>query len=214
MKNVIQKVNKLNGAAPVLGAKIIGRIIDQVARGFTEDEQLGDLMAVYKGLLATHPDTVSMRAMWESMHKRAVARENANGFKSEFDKLSPEQQSVWEDENQASEREALEHAVPLLSKLFIETEANIERWDDLPTIAQWSLLNRMEGDLPNKISLYTGWTMGTGDTTKAQRLLANVQNDVQPVYELITQFLNNKTVNNELCDLAEQGINVRPRMIA
>ena len=70
--NTFEKVLDIPGAATVMGSKIIGRVIGQVANGYGEDEVLVDELCLFKAIEAKYPkDTISMPAMFKSMVRRA-----------------------------------------------------------------------------------------------------------------------------------------------
>lgn len=216
--NTFQKVLAIPGAAPVMAAKILGRFIDQCARGFHEDAVLTDELALYKAIEAQYPQTtVSLPSMFKSMLKRAKT-EVAEGFNDTLEGMSEEQKALWTSDGELTEREALLKAMPVITKLFSEAEADPERWDDMPTIAQWSLLNATEAALPGKIELYKGWALrdqvNQRTNSNSAKLAKDAEGAVKPLYMVVTDFLNDDNVKADLAKEAEAGVNVAPRLIA
>ena len=154
MMKTINAILASPGAAPVLAAKIIGRVIGQVANGFGKDEQLTSELSVYKAIATKYPkDTISLNDMFKTMRGRANT-EIDNPIDTSG--MTEEEKALWQNDD-VSEREQLDKSIPELTALFVETPVDIKAWADLPTIAQWSLLLAVENTLPNKVTLYKGW---------------------------------------------------------
>ena len=199
----------ISGAAPVLAAKIIGRVIGQVANGFGKDEQLVDELSVYKAIAVKYPkDTITLNSMFKLMRNRADTSGTVD-----TSNMTEEEAALWED---ASERDQLDKSIPELTALFISAPSDIKAWDNLPTIAQWSLLNAVEVALPGKLTMYKGWAdtdRAAGKVnTNAMRLETDVEAAIPKVFKLITEFLANKKVAADLAYDRESGIAVPIRL--
>lgn len=201
----------LPGAAPIMAATIIGRVIGQVRDGFHTDPQLVDELCVYKAIQRRFPDdTVTMPNMFKDMVRRASTEKTD----LPMDNLTEEQKKLWEGDS--SEREKLLASMPKLTSLFQQAEPDFERWDDLTAIAQWSLLYAVETKLPGKISLYKSWIVKdeaqNRTNTNATRLLKEAEAAVKPLHTYITKFL--KDVKADLEAEAEKGTAVPKRIAA
>ena len=216
--NTFEKVLEVPGAASILAAKIAGRVIDQVARGFGEDETLVSELCLFKVIEQKYPrDTISMPNMFKTMRNRAKT-ETSEGLSEMLEQLTPEQRQIWEADDDLTERQALDAALPKLTDLILQATPDSDRWEDLPVIAQWSLLNKTESTIPEKIATWTAYaetdrTAGKHDTN-ATRLEKIYRDAVQPMHDIVSEFLTTDTVAEELAEDRARGINVPPRMVA
>jgi hypothetical protein len=215
--NTFQKVLDLPGAATIMAAKIIGRVIDQVARGFGEDPTLADELCLFRAIEAKYQkDTISMPKMFKNMVARAKT-ETVDGIDSGMENLSADQKALWDAEDDATEKQALLDSMPELTKLFLASDPDPERWDDMPAIAQWSLLNATEATLPDKVALYKSWAdrdrIQNKLNTNAMRLETDANDAIEPLFFIITEFLEDEDIKNELAVEAESGTNVPPRLV-
>lgn len=208
----LTKLLTIPTAATTLASKIIGRVIDQVARGFDQDETLEHELCVYKAIQAKYPkDTISMPAMFKIMLRKAKTTTDEE-YDTMLDGLDDAAKELWAADG-ASEKQALLDAMPRITEMFVAAEANLNAWKDMPTIAQWSLLNSMEAGIPDKVNLYKSWAdtdrQNNKTATNAMRLQAEAESAIEPTYKLITAFL--KTAKADLAVDAANGINVPPR---
>lgn len=217
MKKTINALLALPGAAPVLGAKIIGRVIGQVANGFGKDDQLVYELAIYKAIAAKYPkDTITMMKMFDTMKNNANTESNSVPA-DELEGMSEEERDLWTSTD-LSDRDQLLASRAELTSLFVNAPTDTKHWLDLPTIAQWSLLNAVETALPDKVAMYKGWAdtdriMGkTG--TNAMRLQADAEAAIPVVHKTITEFLANKNVAADLTADRKAGIAVPIRAAA
>jgi hypothetical protein len=211
---VIETIFDIPGAAPVLAAKIIGRVIDQVARGFGEDENIPLELSIYKAIQAKYPNTVTMPDMMKSMLRRA--NDSNEDTVDMLEGLDDEAKEIWGGVNDGTEKQALLNARMPLAKLYTDAEENAAAWDELPTIAQWSLLNSTEVELPKKVSLWKGYAdtdrAANKTNTNATRRQAEAEAAIEPFAKLVTAFLKNKAVKEDLALELSAGTNVPPRL--
>jgi hypothetical protein len=220
MLKTINAILTIPGAAPVMAAKIIGRVIGQVANGFGKDEQLESEISVYKAIAVKYPaDTISLPDMFKTMLRRANTEVETADFSAELEGMSEEQKALWDTPDaDLSERDQMLAAMPEMTTLFGKAPVDIKAWLDLPTIAQWSLLNAVEQTLPNKVSLYKSWadrdrTAGKA-STNAMRLESEAEAAIPTTFKIITEFLDNKDVAKDLDTDREHGIAVPVRNVA
>jgi hypothetical protein len=218
--NTFESISKLRGAAVILAAKILGRCIGQIAMGFGDDTQRESEIALYKAIQALHPeDTVTLKTMFGIMMKKANNSVNAPEMESNLSELTPEQKALWAgDASEVSEKQGLINAMPRITQLFTDVPADINAWHDLPVIAQWSLLNKVEATLPQKVSLYKGWadndTAANKVNTNAMRLHKDAAAAVKPLFKLITAYLADENVATELAAESASGTQVPVRQVA
>ena len=211
-----EQILEVPGAANILAAKLVGRVIDQVARGFGDDESLEDSISLFKAIEQKYPeDTISLPNLFKRIRKSA-STDTDEGLKLEG--LTPEQQALWKAEGVESERDALDKSMPRLTELLQTTKPDAGAWGNLPTIAQWSLLHKVEESLPSRIAIWSGYAetdRRAGKTnTKAIRLEKQYADAITPLYDIVTKFLGYKAVQKELDQCKEAGINVPVRVAA
>jgi len=209
-----QKVLTVQIAATVMAAKMLGRVIDQVARGFTTDPNLKTELSLYKAIQAKYPaDTVTLPNMFKSMVRRAKTESEVP---LNYEGMSEAEKELWNADSDLSEKDNLMAAMPTLTKLFMSAEPVDEFWEDLPTIAQWSILNSTEATLPAKLALYKGWAdidRAAGKTnTNGIRLEALTLKAIPELYDIVTEFLDLPGIQADLASDIEAGINVPPRL--
>ena len=211
-KTTFDKILDVPASATILGTKIIGRVIDQIARGYDEDESLPHLISLYKAIQEKYPqDTITLPAMFKTMVRRTQNNTDEE-FGSALASMSDEAKSLWTAEYGA-EKQALLDAMPTITALFTASNADVKAWKELPAIGQWSLLFATEIALPQKISLYKGWAatdtaQGKVDTN-AMRLQASAEAAIKPTFDIITKFLTKHEKELEMD--AASGINVPTR---
>ena len=143
MKDFINKLSKLEGAAFTLANILCGRVIGQIARGFADDPEVRAQASLYLALAAQYPqDVVNVPTMW----KRMV--DNAPDNTSSLDglDLTDEEKAEWASSMGESEKDRLRNAAPILAKVMQEEgpSADLTAWNDLPPLAQHSLAVRTE----------------------------------------------------------------------
>ncbi len=216
----INAILAIPGAAPVMAAKIIGRVIGQVSNGFGKDEQLVSEISVYKAIAVKYPnDTISLPDMFKTMLRRANTEVDTADFAASLENMTEEQKALWATPNaDLSERDQMLESMPEMTTLFGKAPTDIKAWLDLPTIAQWSLLNAVEQTLPSKISLYGDWASRDRTAgkvaTNAMRLETEATEAVPLVFKTVTDFLKNKDVAHDLDVDRDHGIAVPERQIA
>ena len=215
--NTFVQVLAFEGAATVMAAKIAGRVIDQVARGFTESPELLDSISLFKAIQERYPETtITFQAMFGNMVKKAKT-EVTEGINEALAGMTAEEQALWKADGD-SEKAALLKAIPFLTKLRIDTVADVESWDNLSTIAQWSLLNSTEAALPGKLQLYASWVardmQADKTNTNAMKLHSMTAAAIPAVFDIVSEFLSDETVKLNLAEDKTNGINVPPRLIA
>ena len=100
MLKTINAILTIPGAAPVLAAKIIGRVIGQVANGFGKDEQLVSELSVYKAIAVKYPvDVITLPDMFKTMLRRANTEVDTSDFAASLENMTPEQKTLWETPN-------------------------------------------------------------------------------------------------------------------
>jgi hypothetical protein len=211
--NAFDTILTLPGAAAVLADKLSGRIISRVAAGFADDPALGDMMNLYKALEAQHP-VLSLREMFELQLKDAASEA------PDLSDLTPEQREIWNNEPTAnqSRRDRLQAALPTIVDLYAAATPQAESWDDLTTINQWSLLNATERGVYDRLHRYETWAAedeakGREDTNAIRRRDQTIA-VVEPLFELITKFLQDKHVIQDLDAARDDGIRVPARRTA
>ena len=214
--NVFEEILLLPGAAPILANKLSGRIISRVADGFDADPALGDMMNLYRAIETKWPDTVlSLREMFDLQLKDASQDNKAS--ESAVEGLTPEQRAIWESEPTRSESrvQRLQKALPKIVDLYAQAKPEADSWDDLTTINQWSLLNALERSLHSRLQQYRQWAKEDEDKGRTESNAITRRDDaedaVQPLYDLITDFLTNDAVAQDLAKDAENGIRVPVR---
>lgn len=208
---MIERILKIPAAAQILASKIIGRVIGQVANGFHQDPQLIAELSVYKAIQAKYPvDTVTLPDMFKSMVKRASNEVPVPEFDVALSNMDAEQRELWSSgRTDKSERQALIDAMPRITGMYVEAANDATCWNDLSTIAQWSLLNHTEAALPEKVRLYSTWR-GTNGT----RLLTEANEAIVPFAELVSEFLNDEAVQADLANEAANNVQVPERLVA
>lgn len=206
---MIKKIVSTQVIATMIAAKILGRAIDAVKRGFAEDPELPAQLNVYRGIQDMYPDTtVSVKEMYDSMVSRAEKREKAAA--ASVKGLTPEQQALWSGaDGDKKESAELLASIPAVLNLLMEATPDLNSWKDMPVIGQWAILSSVERSLPEKASFYRK-KGGTNFLALADQI-----DKATPIfYAQITEYLAQKGVSAAL-DLARQtGINVPERQAA
>ena len=217
--NVFEELLLLPGAAPILADKLSGRIIGRVAQGFGEDEALQDMMDLFRAIENKWPQNVmSIRAMFElqlsdAAKETAVPEDLTEG-------LTAEQKAMWESEPTRTESRVtkLKNALPKIIDLYTNAKPNSSSWDNLTTINKWSLLNAIERSLQTRLVRYTTWAAedeAKGKTeSKAITALQDAEDASLPLFDLITNFLEDPDVKEDLELDASIGIRVPIRQQA
>jgi hypothetical protein len=206
---MIKKIVTMQVIATMIAAKILGRGIDAVKRGFKEDPELPAQLSVYRAIQDMYPDTtVSIKEMYDSMVARAESREKK--ATAAIKGLSPEQQKLWSGPNgEVKESKELLDSIPAMLDLLMSAEPNIDAWKDMPVIGQWAILSSVERSLPQKASFYRA-KGGTNFLSLADQIDA-----ASPVYfKCITEYLAQKGVTAALDLARDSGINVPERQAA
>ena len=206
---MIKKITSMQVIATMIAAKILGRAIDAVKRGFKEDPELPAQLNVYRAIQDQYPDTtVSVKEMYDSMVARAEKREKTAA--ANIKGLTPEQQALWSGpDGEKKESKELLDSIPAVLDLLMAATPDYNSWKDMPVIGQWAILSSVERSLPDKASFYRG-KGGTNFLSLADQI-----DKASPVYfELITEYLAQKGVSNALKLASESGINVPERQVA
>jgi hypothetical protein len=216
--NTFEEILLLPGAAPILAAKLSGRIISRIADGFDDDPALGDMMNLFCVLENKWPEqTMSLRDMFELQMKDAV-KESAIDQET-LDSLTPEQRDLWlRERTKRTKSDKLRTALPKIVDLHAESVPDTESWDDLTTINQWSLLNAVERSLHDRLRRYMTWAQTDEDKgledSNAITLRNDAQDAVEPLSLLITEFLATPAVAQDLEQDMSNGIRVPERFVA
>ena len=216
--NPFEEILLLPGAAPILGAKLAGRIIGRIADGFDEDPALGDMMKLYRAIEDKWPEqTMSLRDMYNLQLKDAA--QDTESVQTALDGLTEEQKSVWLSEKAKEPRmQKLQQALPKIVDLYSVSTPDTESWDDLTTINQWSLLNATERGLHERVKRYAKWAHEDREKGRTESnaitLFEDANDAVQPLYDLVTDFLEDPVVAQALDDDAANGIRVPTRLVA
>ena len=216
--NTFDELLELPGAAPVLAAKLSGRIIGRIADGFEDDPALYDMMSLFNTIDYKWPEqTMSLRAMFE-LHLKDASKESADNEDS-LEALTPEQRAMWEKETtKLSKHDKLRKALPMIIDLQAAASPTTESWDELTPINQWSLLNATEKEVHSRLVRYTQWAEedeAKGKTeSNAITLRDDTQEAVDPLGILITKFLADPDIADALKQDLESGIRVPVRTIA
>lgn len=216
MNNTFEEILLLPGAAPVLAAKLSGRLIGRIADGFDEDPALFDMMCLYRCLEDKWPEqTMSLRDMYDLQMKDATKEESS--MVEGLEDLTPEQRDLWMQEKSKQTRvDKLRAALPKIIDLHTAATPNTESWDDLTPINQWSLLNATERGLHSRLSRYAKWAKADEDKgredSNAIRLRDDAQDAVDPLSIIITTFLTDPSTQQALQHDADNGIRVPIRL--
>jgi hypothetical protein len=210
---MFDRILELPGAAPVLAAKIAGRVIGQVARGFGKDKANLDELNLFKAIEEKYPDdTFPIADMFKKMLDSAPATPS-NGMSEAVANLPEAERTLWVTANKSDKQKLLD-ALPEISALFHAAKANPDSWNDLTVIAQWSLLNALEAALPGKIELYQGWlSKDRNKDGKSARLLRDAMAAQTAVYDIVTEFLDDEYNQEALAEEAERGVAVPVRTV-
>jgi len=206
---MINKIVSLQVIATMIAAKILGRAIDAVQRGFAEDQELPAQLQVYRAIQDMYPnDTVSVKEMYDSMVNRAESREKQNAAKVKG--LTAEQQKLWAgNDEDKKESETLLASIPTMLTLLCEAKPDIKAWNKMPVIAQWAILSSVERSLPGKAEFYR-----SKGGVNFLSLATQIDAASPKYYELITKYLEQKEVVTELQLAREAGTNVPERAVA
>jgi hypothetical protein len=203
---MIKKIVTMQVIATMIAAKILGRAIDAVKRGFAEDPELPAQLNVYRAIQDMYPDTtVSVKEMYDSMVSRAEGREKKAA--ANVKGLTAEQQKLWSGgDGSKKESELLLASIPAVLDLLVAATPTLDAWKEMPVIGQWAILSSVERSLPEKASFYRG----KGGTNFLG--LADQIDTASPVYfKCITEYLAQKGVSAALDLAKESGINVPER---
>jgi hypothetical protein len=217
-RSVFDEILLLPGAAPVLAAKLSGRIIGRIADGFDEDPALYDMMCLFRSLEDKWPEqTMSLRAMYDLQMKDAD--KEVASLSAGLEGLTAEQRELWMKEPvKQNRKDKLQAALPKIVDLHTAAFANPAAWNDLTRINQWSLLNAMERGIHKRLTDYTKWAAedeAKGKTeSNAITLREDAMDAVKEVTVLITTFLSTPAVAKELEEDASSGIRVPTRLTA
>jgi hypothetical protein len=216
--NTFEEILLLPGTAVILADKLSGRIIGRIADGFDKDPALYDMMCLFRALEDKWPDSVmSLRAMYDLQMEDAAKDSSASDEAMEG--LTPEQRELWLKEPiKASKKDRLQQALPTIIDLHTRATPDSGSWEDLTTINQWSLLNAVEKGLHQRLKRYKVWAKEDEDNGKTESraitLRDDAQEDVEPLAELITAFLADSAVVQDLEQDVSNGIRVPVRFIA
>jgi len=188
----------------ILAAKLLGRAIDSVKRGFDKDTELPSQLNCYRAIQELYPDsTVTVREMFESMDKRANKKESRviPGLNS------PAALALWNEGTGVKESEKILAAIPKVITLLLAAEPKPSSWHDLSAVAQWAILSSVERSLPEKETFYR-----SSGGANFLRLADECHATSQPFFDLITEFLDENEA--ELTRARLDGINVPLRQTA
>jgi hypothetical protein len=206
---MIKKIVTMQVIATMIAAKILGRAIDAVKRGFAEDPELPAQLSVYRAIQDMYPDTtVSIKEMYDSMVARAEKREKTAA--ASIKGLSPEQQALWSGpDGEKKESKELLDSIPAVLDLLMAATPDLNSWKDMPVIGQWAILSSVERSLTSKASFYRG-KGGTNFLALADQI-----DQASPIYyKLLTEYMAQKGVSSALKLASESGINVPERQQA
>ena len=206
---MIKKFAATQVIATMIAAKILGRAIDAVKRGFAEDPELPAQLNVYRAIQDMYPDsTVSVKEMYDSMVSRAEKREKAAA--ANIKGLTPEQQALWSGpDGEQKESELLLGSIPVVLNLLLAAKPDLNSWKDMPVIAQWAILSSVERSLAEKALFYR-----SKGGTNFLSLADQIDKATPGFYALITEYLAQKTVSAALELAKDAGINVPERQAA
>jgi hypothetical protein len=218
-RSVFEEILLLPGAAPVLAAKISGRIIGRIADGFDQDPALYDMMCLFRCLENKWPEqTMSLRDMYNLQMKDAKAEAAQN--EASLDSLTPEQRDLWMKErtSKQSRVDKLEAALPKIIDLHTAAIDSVAAWNDLTPINQWSLLNAVERGVHKRRARYAQWAKEDDERGKTESknydLLEDVEEAIKALSVLITKFLSTPDIADALTADADNGIRVPTRFVA
>jgi hypothetical protein len=214
MNNVFEELLTLPGAALVLADKLSGRIIGRIADGFDDDPALESMMNLFRAIENKWPDQVlSLREMFEVQLKSASKDTEASSKAMEG--LTDKQRQIWlgEQTRTRSPIDKLQQALPKIVDLYASaSNADTKRWEDLTTINQWSLLNATEKGVHDRLQRYKKWATEDHDKGRTESdaitLFEDTGDAIEPLYELITQFLDDPIINAALEADSSNGIRV------
>jgi len=216
-KNVFEEILLLPGAAPVLAAKLSGRIIGRIADGFDEDPALYDMMCLFRALEDKWPEqTMSLRAMYDLQMKDAD--KEVSSLTAGLEGLTPEQRELWMKEPvKQNRKDRLQAALPKIIDLHTAAFGNAAAWTDLTRINQWSLLNAVERGVHSRLANYVKWAAEDEAKGKTESNAITLRGDaleaVQELTILITTFLTTPAIAKALAADVESGIRVPTRLI-
>lgn len=215
--NTFEEILLLPGAAPILADKLSGRIISRVADGFSDDPALGDMMNLYRAIENKWPDNVlSLREMYDIQLKDA-SQDTANNQEA-VDGLTPEQRAIWESEPTRSETrvQRLQKALPKIVDLYAAATPEPASWEDLLPINQWSLLNALERGVHKRLNTYQKWAKDDEDKGRTESNAITLRDDtndaIKPLFDLITDFLQDEGIAQSLEQDVANGIRVPDRL--
>lgn len=207
MKNFIEKLVAIEGAALVLANILCGRVIGQIARGFGDDEEVRAQASLYLAIRAQYgaDAVVSVPAMFNRMLKNA----DDNGKALEGLDLTEDEKKEWAKQMGESEADQLRNSVRKVADVMSEEgpKATIKAWYDLSPLAQHSLAVRTERNLWSAITRYESWTSEEG--ARLRQIHADA---VAPLAELVNGLC--ASLKDDLDQARSNGINVAHRHAA
>jgi hypothetical protein len=206
---MIKKITAIPVIATMIAAKILGRAIDAVKRGFAEDPELPAQLQVYRAIQDMYPDTtVTIKEMYDSMVNRAERREKTNAAKVKG--LTAEQQKLWSgNDGDKKESEILLESIPSMLTLLCDAEPDLNAWKEMPVIAQWAILSSVERSLPSKAEFYR-----SKGGVNFLALATQIDAATPKYYTLISEYLAQKGVSKDLQLARDAGTNVPERQQA
>jgi len=199
--STIKQFVAIETIATMIAAKILGRTISSVQRGFAEDPELPAQLSVYRAIQDQYPDsTVTVKEMFDSMVSRAEQREKSNADK--ISGLTEAQKEMFGAEDSLESAELLA-AIPAVLDLLIAAPADYDAWKEMPVVAQWAILSSVERTLPTKAPFYR-----KKGGANFLNLAAQCEAAEPKFYALITKYLATKLVSDQLELARESGINV------
>jgi hypothetical protein len=188
----------------MFAAKILGRAIDAVRRGFDQDPELPAQLSVYRAIQDKYPEsTVTVKEMYDSIDNRIRKRE----ARAKVTGLSPEQEAIWKQGNEGSESAELLASIPNMLTLLVAADPDLDAWKEMPVVAQWAIISSVERSLDDKVKFYK-----SKGGTNFLSLAAQIEKAKPAFHKQVTSYLAQKKVTSEL-DLARQaGINVPERV--
>lgn len=206
MKNFIEQLVELEGAALTLANILCGRFIGQVARGFGDDEEVRAQANLYFAIKAKYgKEVIEVPAMWQKMLSNA----DDNSAALAGADLTPEEEAEWKAAMGESEADRLRNCAKELLRIGKEEgpKADIKAWYDLTPLAQHSLAVRTERNLFNAIKRYSSWTSEEG-----ARLRQITGDAVEPLAKLVGDLT--ESLKDDLDQARSNGVNVAQRHVA